>query len=262
MVPGWLFRLIDNPFGLNIFNFRHWLKHRYQLKTMLRQNDIVMLLTPPNKEELAHFVGTYPESKVRSIPNSIPRVYDDQPLKKDKIILHVGRLDIIQKRADLLLDFWEKTYQKLPEWRFVIVGDGPYFNKLKSQIEQKQLPRIQLEGHQNPEPYFETASIFMMPSAFEGFPNVILEAQSYGVIPVAFDSYPALSWIINDQRDGLLSKPFDTKSMAEQIIGLASHNKKMDEMKKAALINAKHFTIEEVGRQWMDLFHELSSRYA
>jgi hypothetical protein len=106
MLPSPLFKAMDNKLGISIIQKRHWLKHRKQLKEILDKHDKYILLAPPNRKELEYFVGEYKKEKVRAIPNSIPEIYRGTETK-EKIVLHVGRLNIPQKRSDLLLDFWE-----------------------------------------------------------------------------------------------------------------------------------------------------------
>lgn len=257
LLPSTVFKLLNNRVGLYFIQKRHWLKHRKDLKEILDKHDKFILLAPPNRKELEHFVGDYKKEKVLSIPNSIPEVYTGD-VQKEKIILHVGRLNVPQKRSDLLLDFWGNCYKQLPDWHFVIVGDGPYKKELEKDIKKRKLPRVNLEGYQKPEPFYKRASIFMMPSAYEGFPNTILEAQSFGCLPLAFNSYLALNWIVNDMKDACLIAPFDSKNMAQKLISIIEQPNKLHEMQAAAKINASRFTIDQVGTEWIKLFKEIA----
>lgn len=255
IMPGPLFRFMDNKAGIGLVQWRHKIKHRNDLKAIIDQHDYFILLAPPNRKELAYFVGDYKPEKVISIPNSIPEVADESVLEgKEKIILHVGRLNISQKRSDLLAAFWRQLHQKVPHWRFVIVGDGPYFSTLKKEIKEQNLPRISLEGYQKPEQYYQKASVFIMPSAYEGFPNTLLEAQSYGCAPVLFNSYAALDWITEDGKNAILTQPFNTEEMAASTEQLIMQQNALVTMQKQALENARRFTIEKVGREWEQLF--------
>ena len=254
MLPSFVFRLLDNPMGTWLIQKRHWLKHRKQLKTILDQNHYFVLPTPPNRKELEHFVGSYHSEKVLPIPNSIPFVGSEIP-KKEKIVLYVGRLNDGQKRSDLLLPVWKNVYPHLPDWKFVIVGYGPYKQAIDDEIARLNLPRVETVGKQNPTSYYEESTIFIMPSSFEGFPSVLLEAQSNATIPVAFNSYAGIEYIINDEKDGCLVQPFDTKKMAEKIVALGSEPGKIQTMAGSALQNAARFTIDNVGRQWLDFFY-------
>lgn len=256
-LPSWIHTLTNNSIVHSFVQWRHKIKHGKDLKKIIDAHDRFILLTPPNRKELNYFIGDYKKEKVIAIPNSIPDVYRDE-MKKEKIILHVGRINIQQKRSDLLLDFWERCFERLPDWKFVIVGDGPYKSTLEDDLAKRKLPRVYLEGYQKPEPYFLKAPIFMMPSAYEGFPNTLLEAQSFGCVSAVFNSYYALDWIVNDEKDTILVEPFDISSMADRVVELINNEEKTQQMSAAALNNVERFTVNKVGNIWQSLFEELT----
>lgn len=253
VLPRFMHPFMDNRVGHALLFFYHRTKHARDLRRILDEHDYFILLSPPNREELQFFVGDYKAHKVENIPNSIPGV-DEQAVTKEKTLLFVGRLNIPQKRVDLLLPAWREIYPQLPDWEFVIVGDGPYRDTMESQIREWNLPRVRLAGFQKPESYYRKSSLFIMPSAYEGFPNVLLEAQSFGVVPVVFDNYPALSWIVAHGQDASLVEPFDTRAMAAEIVRLAHDTETREGMRRAALKNAGKFTIDKVGEQWLEFF--------
>ncbi len=258
VLPSTIFALLDNPLGLFLVQKRHYIKHRRDLKIILNRHDKFVLLAPPNETELSYFVNNYKQSKVVAIPNSIPEVVKSVKEKK-KILLHVGRINIHQKRSDLLLPLWEKIHPELNDWEFVIVGSGDYLDQIKKEIERNKIPSVKLVGYQKPEKFFDEAPFFMMPSAFEGFPNTIIEAQSHGCVPFAFDSYNALSWIVNDKMDAHLSPAFDLDDMSSKIVDLANNTEVLKKMQLRAIRNAERFTIERVGLIWLDLFKSLKN---
>lgn len=256
LLPKTIFKLFNNCIGLSLIQARHWVKHRYQLKRILKHHDYFILLAPPNRKELQYFVGDFKKENVISIPNSIPQVISNLD-QKEKIILHVGRLNISQKRSELLISFWRKAHENLPDWKFVIVGNGPFKSKMEKIIKEEALPRVTMEGFQKPEPYYQKASIFIMTSAYEGFPNVLLEAQSFGCATVLFNSYLSLGWIVEDGKNALLTQPFDTAEMTKKVCSLAQEKPKLHNMQNASLKNAERFTIDKVGSKWESFFAEI-----
>ena len=237
----------------------HKIKHRHDLKAILKAHHTTLLYTPPNYDELTYFLKPtdLKDSNVDFMPNPVADVLEHVP-EKEKIILHVGRINIPQKRSDLLLDFWEQTYKQLPEWRFQILGHGPYSDTLAEDLKERGLPRVELLGYQKPEIFYEKAAIFMMPSAYEGFPNTVIEAQSFGCPVVAFNSYAALEWIVGEDNSHLLATPFDTSELAKLCVDLAKNKAQLETLQNVALKNAEQFTIEKVGKQWQELFEELA----
>lgn len=251
--PKWLFRIIDNRLGMGIIQTRHWLMHRRDLARILKRHDFFVLLAPQNRVELQYFLGERYSEKVISIPNSIPEVPNVDG-DKEKVVLYVGRLNVEQKRCDLLVDFWHQAHVLLPDWKFIVVGDGSYKRRMEERARILGLPRIIFEGHRAPEPYYSRAALFVMPSAYEGFPNVLLEAQSHAVVPVAFNSYVSLPWIVNDAKDAVLVEPFNVSAMVQEVVRLACDPERRSEMAKAAQANAGRFVIEKVGRLWFEFF--------
>ena len=94
-----------------------------------------------------------------------------------------------------------------------------------------------------------------MTSAFEGFPNTLVEALSYGCVPVIFDSYPVASWIIKDRENGLLIPPFDVEKMANGLRELAGSEYR-PVWAERAIASARQFHIDQVGQIWQELFDQ------
>lgn len=257
-LPNYMFNLVDHKIGLGAVQYYHRIKHGRVLKQILDSHDHYVLLSPQNKDELAYFVGDYKADKLEVIPNSIPETIPSAIDHKEKILLSVGRLDTVQKRADLFLPIWEQIAPTLRKWKFIIVGHGEYSKVLQQEIENKKIPNVCLAGYQIPEPYYKKASIFLMTSAYEGFPNTILEAHSHACPVVAFNTYAALSWIVNDQKDAKLISPYDVEAFAKVVVELARNDKERQAMQVAALENANRFTIDKVGQMWLELFNRIS----
>jgi glycosyltransferase involved in cell wall biosynthesis len=78
--------------------------------------------------------------------------------------------------------------------------------------------RIALVGHQcNPYAWLRRASVFVLASDYEGFPNVVLEAMACGVPVVATDCPAGPGEIITDGVDGSLVPVGDDLAMATAI---------------------------------------------
>lgn len=236
----------------------HKSKHRKDLKAIIEAHHTTLLFTPSNYKELEYFLNSddLKDASINFMPNPAVDICETIP-EKEKTILHVGSINIPQKRSDLLLDFWENLYKDLPDWNFKILGHGPYYKHLEADLNKRQLPRFELLGFQKPEAYYQKASIFMMPSAYEGFPNTILEAQSYGCPVLAFNSYAAIEWIVGDNNKDLLANPFDVKSLSKKCLHLAKNENYLNTMQEMALNNVKRFALDKIAHQWQKLFQEI-----
>jgi hypothetical protein len=118
--------------------------------------------------------------------------YTTLPHNTKPVILWLGRLEESAKRYIHAILIMEKVIQQIPEAQLLIVGssrNGSAELELQSMIQQKNLENnVMLCGHSNHvEDYYKQASIFLMTSAYEGFPNTIVEAYSWGLPVVLYD---------------------------------------------------------------------------
>jgi glycosyltransferase involved in cell wall biosynthesis len=115
----------------------------------------------------------------------VERFADAWPLRNSDLgappetrwIIAVGRLHP-QKGHQLLIDAVAPLLQSHPAWRLMIVGDGPLRAELQQLIDDQQChDRIVLLGFRDDIPrLLKTASLFVLPSLWEGQPNVLSEA--------------------------------------------------------------------------------------
>ena len=241
-----------NPLGRKALLRRHRSSHGADLRRILETYDYFVMFGPPNLEELEYFVPGYDREKVRLIPNSIPAVADVPP-PKEKRLLWLGRLSRAQKRVELIPKVWRRVCEQLPDWQLDVVGDGPDRAEVERQVAAADLPRVNFHGKQVPDKYYRRAAIFFMTSAFEGFPNTLVEAQSHAAIPVVFDSYPVASWVVDGGKSGFLIDPFDAEAMADRIVDLARHPNR-EHFAEQALESARRFHIDRIGQKWQQLF--------
>ncbi|MFP6764520.1 MAG: glycosyltransferase, partial [Planctomycetaceae bacterium] len=91
-------------------------------------------------------------------------------------------------------------------WNLVIVGDGPARKELELQIAGHGLAdRILLTGWiEHPWTLLQKASVFVLPSRYEGFPNALLEAMARGKACIATDCQSGPAEIIQSGINGLL----------------------------------------------------------
>lgn len=190
--------------------------------------------------------------RIEAIPN--PLVYSETELKegeKENIVLFVGRLDNRSKKIQYLFDIWKKTYSAAQEWKLVVIGTGPDEDSLREQA--RLLHNIEMVGYANPKPFYEKASILCMTSMFEGFPMVLIEAMQHGCIPIAFNSFPALSDIINDEHDGIIVKPFNKKEYAKKLLALMIDKNKRTKLSENAYQSVKRFELNIIVDKWIKL---------
>ena len=234
---------------------RKW-KWKHVINKLLRniydQSDKVVVFVPPFIEEYKFFCPYAKDEKFAVIPNS--NSFDHPtPKPKEKKLLWVGRHAEWHKRTTDMLKIWSELESKFPEWSIDILGDGPDGEGVRKFHKQLNLKRCSLRGVKDPYPYYERASIICMTSSFESFGMVLTEGMQHGCVPIAYDSYTAVRYIIHDSQDGILVKPFDTVEYANKLARLMEDEEERNRMSAAARESVKLYDAENVFPKWINL---------
>jgi glycosyltransferase involved in cell wall biosynthesis len=150
-------------------------------------------------------------------------------------LLALGRLDY-QKGFDVLLRAFAQVRATRPDWRLAIVGDGPERLRLRSLAAELELDEaIEWVGAiANPFPFYRWADLVLVPSRFEGFPNVPLEAMALGRAVVCSDCKTGPRELTERGRFGRLVPVGDVKALADAILELGDSAEKRLELGDSA----------------------------
>lgn len=211
------------------------------------------LLSESYKERLKEYCDL-PDNYFISIPN--PNTYENIEIipHKEPILLFVGRLDNRSKKLFTLIDIWYRLCKLYPQWKLIIVGDGPDKDVLINKA--KDISNIEFKGYQDPREYYEKASIFCMTSIFEGFPMCLTEAMQFGCVPIAFDSFSAVYDIIKPGETGELVKSFDKKEYVGKLIHLIDDETYRKKLSKNAFQYVKRYDIANILPKWIELIEK------
>lgn len=236
----------------------------YGMAYNYKHSDKFLVLSPSHIEKFKHFTGLQQMTRLQVMPNSVIAAGDGFSYsvdKKQKEILYVGRLDMISKHVDRVIDIWGYLEERFPDWRLTIVGEGDAKDDLILLAESKGLKHVFFEGYQSPEKYYKRASLLLLTSDFEGFGLVAVEGMTYGVVPAIYDSYSAASDIVENGKDGILLpfhkggfKAGEAASLLSEVLADAS---KREKMAVAAMAKSKDFSLEKVFDKWVTLIRDL-----
>lgn len=229
-----------------------------------RHTDLYQVLSPSYVPLFSRFTGiNHPDHlMVQTNPVTLDSTGFEYPAaKKQKEIIYLGRIDYNQKRVYRVIDTWAKLEAQFPDWRLTIVGDGVERENVERQVRDYGLRHVTFEGFQQPKPYYERASILLLTSEYEGFPLVLAECMSFGVIPVVYDSYSAVRDIIADGKDGVVipyGKDGYNAGKAASLLGdVMGDDDKREQMAIAAIEKSKNYSVERIYAEWMRTFEML-----
>ena len=143
--------------------------------------------------------------KVKYIPNFFIR--NSEPKVKANLknyILAVGRLHI-QKGFDILInDFVKFKNQQKNNLKLVILGEGDELNYLKKLVPKRYKNEILFLGKIDPSPYYKSCKLFIIPSRYEGSPNVLFEAMAFGLTIIVRKSSKEIQNYLKNRSNAIL----------------------------------------------------------
>ena len=227
-----------------------------------RHSDLFLVLSPSYIEEFKRFTGVSDDRYLQVLTNPITVEHDGYEYafnEKQKEIIYVGRLDFVQKRVYRVIDSWNYLEERFPDWRLTIVGDGEDRENLENHVKYLDLKRVSFEGFQKPIAYYKRASILLLTSDFEGFPLVLAECMSFGVIPAVYNSYSAVCDIIDDGKDGIVLSYHKNGYQAEEAAGMIANimkdDGKREQMALFAIKKSKEYSVEKIYSEWESVFN-------
>lgn len=170
--------------------------------------------------------------------------------ENDPVLLCVARLSEQKGIAILLKALSLLRSPGLRIWT-IVVGDGPLREELKALAADLRLESsLFFAGHhEDVRPFYEAATIFVLPSLIEGFPLVLLEAMAYGLPSVVTD-VGGVKEAVSHGVDGLIVPPASPEALGGAIERLLDN----DQERMSIGINArqkaeKQFDIEVTARE-------------
>ena len=217
-------KMIIHQHGGDFQNFfYHSCSKRKQdfIRTSLRKADKFVVVAPHLKEL---FQTILEEKQVIYLPNAIEipeeiRITedkDDESYKGSQKVLFLGRL-CKEKGIGELLEAVKELKEEFPGLQVVLGGVWEDYDlKQKADILSDFVYQPGWISGKEKEAYLKDASVFVLPTYFEGMPISLLEAMSYGMAVVA-SGVGSIPEIVEDGRDGLLIKPKDIKDLKEKL---------------------------------------------
>jgi starch synthase (maltosyl-transferring) len=209
-----------------------------------------------------------PPDKIAVVPNGIdvtdypcPRPADLRALgieEHRKVVTYVGRF-AAQKGLHWLLSTAPDWLGQAKDCDLLLVGTGPEQAELERAAECSGLSdRIHFAGWRADVPAILAASrLLVLPSRWEGMPNVVLQAMA-SRLPVVATDVEGVRELLGPDADAQTVRYGDSRALAQRILGLLSDHRKAEELGKINRSRAENlFTLERMVAAYQDLWRSL-----
>jgi len=168
--------------------------------------------------------------------------------KTSPLILSVGRL-ALAKDYPVLIQAMTAVHAQTGA-RLVILGEGPERERLAAEIRRAGLASvIDLPGFaENPFSYMKRSDVFVLCSAWEGFPNVLAEAIALGTPAVSTDCPSGPSEILEGGKWGRLVSVGDADALALAIVETLR-----TPQRNTAIERANDFSMDKIIHEYADV---------
>lgn len=219
--------------------------------------DYLLALTNTLEEDYKEFLKYNTNTKIILMPNMIKSKFNKFTDLKEENIIFVGRLHEC-KKVDSLIKIFSKLENK--KCKLIIIGDGEEITKIKNLIRELKLEnRVQLLGYLDQKEianYLVKSKVFCMTSLTEGLPMVLLEAMSYGVPCIAFDTQSGVKDIIDNNINGYVIFDRNEEEYIKKLDKMLNNKKLLTNMSKNAINKAKSFSEKEIVKKWINIFNK------
>lgn len=186
--------------------------------------------------------------------------------KKDKYILYVGKLEE-RRNVYFLADVFRKVHQKDPEIKLIIIGNGEkeykenFLDSIKKELEEGSIIYKEKAAQTELAEYYGAASVFLLPTNYEIFGMVLLEAMYFGT-PIVSSVNGGSSTLIQNGENGFVIDKFDLDKWAECILDITENSKLAEKMK----VNARQtietgFIWETLADTFLEAYQKAINKY-
>jgi glycosyltransferase involved in cell wall biosynthesis len=193
---------------------------------------------------------------IKVIPNALKEMSVSKQKRKNTI-LYVGRF-AWEKAPHYLIEAFAQL-KEINDWRLVMAGSGPLLPEMKLLAQELSVEnRVEFLGDvKNVDQLYAKASIYVLPSVIEGFPNSLCEAMAAGLPAVCFNTIPHEDIFVNPEM-GVICSDLSSQSLAKVIDRLIRDEAYRTTLGNNASKIKEHLDIKRIGSQYLD-FMQLST---
>ncbi|WP_112140089.1 glycosyltransferase family 4 protein [Glycomyces dulcitolivorans] len=232
-------------------------RHRELILENYPKLDAIVTITDADKQA---YREALPEAadKIACVSNAIPANPLPPSELTEPVIMTAGRLTGM-KGFDILVHAFAQVADEFPEWKVKIFGRGRDRTKITNRIKDHGLEdRILLPGPKTPlDAEWQHASIAAIPSRFEPFGLVIVEAMAAGLPVVCTAVKHGPLEIVRDEENGLLVEPKNPTELAGALRRLMGDPSLRRKLADAGRETAKRYEPQNVVGGHVDVFEKV-----
>lgn len=169
--------------------------------------------------------------------------------ENEKVMVTVGRLGA-EKNIDEIIRYMPMLLVNKPNIKFLIVGDGPYRDVLKEQVEQLGIGEsVIFTGMVKPEEvykYYRIGDLFVSASTSETQGLTYIEAMANN-LPIVCKKDKCLEGVLIEGRNGYFFTSQD--EFENDIIRLLEDNQLYEKVSEATLVTAQMYDMSTFGKR-------------
>jgi glycosyltransferase involved in cell wall biosynthesis len=199
------------------------------IKLLYKRADFIIAQSEEMKEEIIKYYNQ-PKNEIIVTINPIDEdliqnqiIHANNPYQDNKINVIVSGRISKEKGQDILLEAFKYVVNQNNRFKLNIlgdVGDKEYYEELLKIINDFNIVEyVEFLGFKsNPYPYYKYADLLVLPSRWEGLPNVVLEALYLQTPVVVTNCIPFFQRLINEGINGYIVDIDDIKGMSNAIL--------------------------------------------
>lgn len=179
--------------------------------------------------------------------------------KKKEIVMAAARLEP-EKGFDVGIRAMAEVIKNHPDYKMVIYGDGNFEEMYGSLIDRCNIrSHVEYRGFSRQiDIDISNSEIFLLPSRFEGIPNILMEAMGVGMPCIASDCPPGgPKMLLKNDEYGILVPVDDYITTAQAICKLIEDDTLMELYSQKATKVKERFAVNKIADQWIRCFSEL-----
>ena len=231
-----------------------------QLRFLYKADAKKMVVVPPGVD-VSHF---YP------IPSDEAKMYVGRK-PDDRMILFVGRIEPLKGVGTLIqaMSCLQVKEAGRPV-HLAIIGGDPGANPDDMTVEMVRLQKlcddlgvdqsVVFLGKRDQDKlpyYYSAAEVLVMPSHYESFGMVALEAMACGT-PVIASEVGGLAYLVRDGETGFTIPDQEPEELCEKISWLLNDRELHEAMSRRAVVSAQDYAWEKIAKQIVNVYEELT----